>query len=224
MNRNILLIAVILVNCLAGFSQTDKDQLALDISKVDAENIEKLKAYIWKFHANVMGEGGNKTNIISEFSFKEDGSININVVDGETNIKQKRGVRGKMQQSAMQDKMEYVGKAMEYALAYTYMTKGQLLDFFDKAEIYEKEGVIMAEGSDIYVKGDNLKIHLDPDTKLYLSKSFRSKLGEDPISGEVKYETFQSSGVNHISTTLLEMPAENIKIEGENKDYTIRVD
>jgi len=58
---------------------------------------------------------------------------------------------------------------------------------------------------------------------LYLSKNFSTKMNEDPISGEVEYDTFKSSGVNHITTTKLNMPAENVSIVGENKDYTVRI-
>ena len=49
---------------LSGHSQIHKDQLALEISRVDADNTEKLKEYIWKLHADVLGEGGNKTTLI----------------------------------------------------------------------------------------------------------------------------------------------------------------
>lgn len=44
-------------------------------------------------------------------------------------------------------------------------------------------------------------------------------MGEDPISGDVKYDTFKSSGVNHITTNQLIMPVESVRIEGENKVY-----
>jgi hypothetical protein len=170
-----------------------------------------------------MGEGGNKTTLISEFRYDEKGKLNITVVDGQTNIDQKRGIRGKVQQGAIENKLEYVGKAIEYSLAYTYMTKGQLLDFFDKAEVTEKDGVLIATGKNVYVEGDHLTIRMDAKTKYFLSKSFSTKLSETPINGEVQYETFKSSGVNHISITKLEIPAEKITINGENKDYTVKV-
>lgn len=209
---------------LSGFSQIDKDQLALEVSKVDAENTEKLKEYVWKLHADILGEGENKTTLISEFKYDDTGELDINLINGETNIQKKPGIRGKMQQNAIKGKVDYVAKAMQYALSYTYMTKGQLLDFFDKAEVIEKNGVLIAKGKDIYVTGDELTINIDVETKLYLSKSFSTKMDADPISGEVQYDTFKSSGVNHITTTKLDLPAESVKIEGENKDYTIRVD
>lgn len=223
-NNLILLVALFTVFSLNGFAQIDKDKLALEVSKVDAENTEKLKKYIWKFHALVSGEGGNKTTLITEFKFDEKGEIKATVVDGQTNIAQKPGVRGKFQQNVVKDKLEYVSNAMKYSLAYTYMTKGQLLDFFDKAEIIENNGVIEATGKNVYVNGDSLTIRLDAKTKIFLTKSFSTKMGDDPIKGEVKYEIFKSSGVNHISTTKLEMPIEKVRIDGENKDYTIRVD
>ncbi|NJL76123.1 MAG: hypothetical protein HC892_15010 [Saprospiraceae bacterium] len=224
MKKSIILLVALATCSLTAFAQINKDQLALEVSKVDAENTEKLKAYIWKFHAVVSGEGGNKTTLISEFRFDEKGELNINVVDGETNIDRKAGVRGKMQQNVIESKLAYVSDAMKYSLAYTYMTKGQLLDFFDKAEVTEKDGVLIAKGEDVYVKGDQLTIRIDAKSKYFLSKTFSTKLGEDSINGEVQYETFASLGVNHISTTKLEMLVEKITIDGENKDYTIRVD
>ncbi|SEI75417.1 hypothetical protein SAMN05192553_101118 [Cyclobacterium xiamenense] len=224
MKKSILLFVAFFPFSLSGFSQISTEQLALDVSKVDAENTEKLKEYIWKLHADVFGEGENKITLISEFKYDDSGALNINLVGGETTIQKKPGVRGKMQQNAIESKAEYIEKAMQYALSYTYMTKGQLLDFFDKAEVIEQNGVLIAKGKDIYVAGDELIIYIDAETKRYVSKSFSTKMNADPISGEVRYDTFKSSGVNHITTTKLDLPVENVKIEGQNKDYTIRVD
>jgi len=222
--RHFLFIAVLgLGFSTTALAQVDKDQLALEVSKVDAENINRLKEYVWKLHSVISGEGGSKTTLISEFQFDEKGELQVTVIDGETNIEQKKGARGKAQQSAMQSKLEYVGNAMKLGMAYTYMTKGQLLDFFDKAEIREENGVIVAVGKNVYVQGDELTIRLDAKTKFFLSKSFTTKMGSVPVQGELKYATFESSGVNHVSTIQLKLPTEHVTIDGENKDYTIRV-
>jgi hypothetical protein len=42
------------------------------------------------------------------------------------------------------------------------------------------------------------------------------------VDGEINYEKF-SSGVVHGSTTLLNMPAQKMKIEAKNQDYSQRV-
>lgn len=205
-----------------GYAQIDKEQLALTISKADNANTEKLKAYIWKRKSDVSINGELKLTTLSEFSFDDQGKLQTKMVDAESSVKQKPGLRGKVQQNAAEDKMDYVGKALELSLAYTYMTKGQLLDFFSKATVTEKDGVIEATSADVYVKGDKLTILIDKKTNLYTKKTFSSLLGKDPIDGEINFEKF-SSGVNHGSTTVLNMPAQKMKINATNQDYSQRV-
>jgi len=211
-----------LLNSLAAQSQIDKDQLALAISKADEANTEGLKQYIWKRKSDVSISGQLKLTTFTEFSFDEQGKLQTKLIDAESSVKQKPGLRGKAQQNAAEDKMEYIGKALELALAYTYMSKGQLLDFFGKATVTEKDGIIEATGENVYVKGDKLTIHVDSKTNLYIDKKFSSLLGKDPIDGEIKYEKF-SSGINHGSETVLNMPAQNMKIDAKNQDYSQRV-
>ena len=210
------------INVMICSAQIDKDQLALTINKADEENTEKLKAYIWKRKSDVSVDGAVKLTTITEFSYDATGKLQAKIVDAESSVKKKPGVRGAVQKNAAEDKMDYVGKALELSLAYTYMTKGQLLDFFSKATVTEKGGIIEATGSDVYVKGDKLTILIDSATKLYLNKKFSSLLGKDPIDGEIKYEKF-SSGVNHGSSTILNMPAQKMKIDAKNQDYSQRV-
>lgn len=102
------------------------------------------------------------------------------------------------------------------------MSKGELLDFFGKAEITEKDGIIEATAKDVFVKGDVVTIKVESSTKLFLYKKFTSLLGTDPISGEINYGKF-SSGISHGTTTVLNLPVKGAVINSENKDYTIRV-
>lgn len=205
-----------------SFAQIDKDQLALAISKADDANTEKLKEYIWKRKSDVSLDGQLKATVITEFSFDAQGKVQAKVVDAQSSVKSKPGLRGRAQQNAAEDKMDYVGKALELSVAYTFMSKGQLLDFFGKATVTEKDGIIEATAENVYVKGDKLTIHVDSKTNLYLDKKFSSLLGKDPIDGDINYEKF-SSGVNHGSKTLLRMPAQKMKIDAVNQDYSQRV-
>jgi hypothetical protein len=203
-------------------AQIDKEKLALDISKADDANNEKLKEYIWKRKSDVSIGGEKKLTILTEFSFDAQGKLQAKVVDAESSVKKKPGLRGRAQQNAAEDKSDYAAKALELALAYTFMTKGQLVDFFSKATVTEKDGVIEATAENVYVQGDKLTIHVDSKTNLYLDKKFSSLVGKDAIDGEIKYEKF-SNGTNHGSTTVLNMPAQKMKIDAVNQDYTQRV-
>jgi hypothetical protein len=203
-------------------AQVDKDQLALAINKADEANTEQLKSYMWKRKSDAFVEGVLKLTTITEFSYDAAGKLQAKVIDAQSTVKQKPGIRGKIQEGAAEDKMDYVGKALELSLAYTFMTKGQLIDFFGKATVTVKDGFIEATASDVYVKGDKLTILVDAATNLYLNKKFTSLLGKDPVDGEIRYEKF-SSGVNHGSTTVLNMPAQKMKIDAKNQDYSQRV-
>ncbi len=208
--------------CATAYAQVDRDQLILDISKADATNTEQLKAFMWKKASVVTVDGVEKLTTLSEFSFDEEGKLEATNIDASTTVKQKSGVRGRIQQNAAEDNLDYVEKALEVAVAYAFMTKGQLLDFFGKADIKENDGVIEASAKDVYMKGDNLTIKVESATKLFLYKKFSSFVGEDTVEGELIYDKF-SSGISHVSKSSLNMPAKKAIINSVNKDYVVRV-
>lgn len=203
-------------------AQVDKDQLALAINKSDDANTEQLKSFIWKRKSDVSIEGTHKLTTITEFSYDATGKLQTKLIDAESSVKKKGGIRGKMQENAAEDKMDYVSQALDLALSYTFMSKGELIDFIGKAAITEKNGIIEATAENVNVKGDKLTIQVESSTYLYLNKKFSSLLGKDPVDGEVKYEKF-SSGVNHGSETVLNMPAQKMKIDAKNQDYSQRM-
>jgi len=219
--KNILFILLTFLSVLV-YAQSGNEKLALAISNADDANTEKLKAYAWKRKSDISINGEVKLTIYTEFSFDAQGKLQAKITDADSDVKQKRGLRGRAQRSAAEDKADYASKALELSTAYTFMTKGQLLDFFGKATVSEKDGLVEATGENIYVKGDKLTIWVDKNTNLYTKKKFSSLLGKDAVDGEINYEKF-SSGVNHGSTTVLNMPAQKMKIDAKNQDYSQKV-
>ena len=211
-----------LIICASLFAQLDTDQYALDVSKADAANTEQLKAFIWKRHASATVDGEVKATVINELSFDETGKIQVTNIDSQSSVQPKRGVRGRVQENAMEDNTDYVEKALEMAIAYTYMSKGQLLDFFGKATITDAGDKYEITGANVFVEGDALTVVVENATNLFLSKKFSGMLGEDPISGEITYAKF-SSGVSHGSETVMNLPGKNAVINAKNQDYTARI-
>ena len=213
---------VLVLLSFTAFGQIDKEQLALAVSKAEEANTQKLKDYIWKRKSDVSANGEVKLTTITEFSFNAEGKLQAKLVDAQSSIEQKKGLRGRAQKNAMQDKAEYIQKVLELSIAYTFMTKGQLVDFFSKATVTENNGVLEITGSNVYVEGDKLTVHVDKKTNLFLDKTFSSLLGKDVVDGKIAYEKF-SSGINHSTTTTLNMPAQKMKIDAVNQDYSQRV-
>jgi hypothetical protein len=57
---------------------------------------------------------------------------------------------------------------------------------------------------------------------MYLHEQFSNLLGKDLEEGEINYEKIRS-GISHGSTTVLNLPAQKIKINAQNHDYSQRV-
>lgn len=205
-------------------AQVDMDDLSLKVSKAEQANLEKLKAYIWKRQSDVYLSDVLKATVLSECKFDSAGKIDIYPIEAKATDKEKPGLRGRVQSNAAEDKMDYVANALELSLAYAYMTKGQLLDFFGKAKMSEGIGGLMViSAENVYVKGDKLTVHLDPATNLFKYKEFSSFLDKDPIDGKLFYETFASSGITHGTNTKLNLPAQKTRIDAKNLDYAQRV-
>lgn len=206
-----------------AFAQINKDELALKISKAEEDNLQKLKAYLWNRNSDIYINDQLKGTVETSFGFDQSGKLQADIIDAQTNVKQKRGIRGKVQKNAAEDKMEYAAKTLELSLQYTYMSKGQLIDFFTKATFSKnQDGILIATADNVYVQGDRLTVHIDPKTNLFIYKEFKSLLGKDPVDGKVTYEKF-SSGVSHQSTMTLNMPAQKMRTEAKNQDYSQRV-
>jgi hypothetical protein len=220
--KRILISIILMTSWSFLFAQIDMEQFALDVSKADAANTEQLKAFIWKRHSTATVKGEEKATVINELSFNDKDEIQVTNIDAETTTRQKRGIRGRIQQNAMEDNMEYVGDALQLALAYTYMSKGQLLDFFEKAKATEKDGTIEVSGENVLKQGDQVTVVIDSETKLFVNKKFSSMLGEDPIDGEITYKEF-ISGIMHGDETILNLPGKNAVINAKNQDYTQRI-
>jgi hypothetical protein len=221
--KNIILMLLMLAFGTLAQAQIDKTDLALKVSKADDANLQKLKKYIWKRQSVVSINGQVKLTAISEFKFDEKGELKADVVDTESTVKQKPGLRGAAQKNAAEDKMDYVEQSLKIALAYTFMTKGQLIDFFDKATIEQNGDVYIVTGENVYIKGDKLVVLIDAKTNLFIKKTFSSFVDKDALSGEILYDTFKD-GTSHGSTTTLTMPAQSMTIVAKNQDYTIRVE
>jgi len=221
MRQLIIFVGLCLIPLISN-AQTDKEMLALKVSKAEDANLAQLKQYIWKRQSNVFVENQLKLTTITEFSFDANGKLVAKVVDANSTVKKKPGLRGMAQESAIEQKADYVQKALELSLRYTFMTKGELMDFFDKATITKNGEFIEAVASNVFVTGDKLFVKIDPATNLFVYKEFSSLLGADVLEGKLSYDKF-TSGIMHGTTTVLNMPVQKMKIDGVNQDYTIRV-
>lgn len=218
-------IAICFIACLNVLcaQEIDKTQLALDVSAANEANNAKLKDFIWKLKLDGYVNKELKLTTLTEMKFGADGKLVATPIDAKTTVQAKPGVRGRMQQNAAEESLDYIDKAAQVMLQYAYMSKGQLVDFFDKATVTSDGKTITATAQNVFQADDEMTMLIDPVTHLFIRKTFKAKSGADPIEGTIDYATFTNTGINHVAKSYLMMPVKSMQVNTENIDYTQRV-
>ena len=220
MKKNFIIIA--LITCLFGirnsFAQADPTQLALSISKAYTQNLDELKKYVWKRKTDLYIDTQKVATVTTDLSFTPEEKLSVKVIETKSYVKQKPGVRGNMQENKAEDLADYYAKALEQSFHYLYMSKGDLVDFFDKAKIDESGADIVVTAKDVYVKGDELTLTIDKKTNLIKKQQYKTLMGADPVSGDMAYKQYEN-GLNTVSNMNISMPAKKLKGKATNYDF-----
>jgi hypothetical protein len=87
----------------ASFSQVDKTQINLDISKKYEQNIGKLAQLTWKRKTEGYVDGKMAMSSLSSVTIGPDGKLNAVVIQNQSYVAQKRGLRGAIQKGVVSD-------------------------------------------------------------------------------------------------------------------------
>ena len=211
----------ILILCLllsVAASATDTDQLALDVADAQKANQAAVTKYSWHAKTILNMDGAEKATVINEMRFNTEGKLEATQVGGESSVEQKRGVRGRQQKKKTADMSEYLNNVLELSFQYIFMSKGTLVDMFDKAKITEGEKSIDISAADLFVKGDVLTMTVDPATNLATGLTFTTTMGEDTINGTVTMKMLEK-GPGTPAHVEIDIPTQKIKISSETYDW-----
>lgn len=220
MKKSLLLIAALalLTGNRNGFAQTDATQLSLSISKAYSQNLEELKKYVWKRKTDLYLDTQKVATVTTDLSFDANGKPVMKLVETKSYMEKKPGIRGNMQENKAEELADYYVKAIAQSTAYLFMSKGDLVDFFDKAKIDESGADIVATAKDVHVKGDELTLTVDKKSFLMKKQEYKTLMGPDPVSGDMTYRKYEN-GLNTVSTMNINMAAKKLKGKATNYDF-----
>ena len=112
---------------------------------------------------------------------------------------------------------------MRLQSTYVIMSKGQLVDFFEKATVEdgigEMKGTIRIHANNALVANDELTIWINPTTGLNRKLMVKAPLDEKTIiEGTIDYVAIKD-GPTTASVSILKIPSQKIKIKSERFDY-----
>ncbi|MDF1851553.1 MAG: hypothetical protein P1U85_12015 [Verrucomicrobiales bacterium] len=232
-----LLVTLLLgVSVSESFSQSatsskDPAQWALIYSKNLEKNREQLTKYTWQFKVQVM-EGSELLYIdLLEATRDANGKLITKRLEQDMKIKERHGLLSRAGQekrlAEIEEKIEFIKGVLQ---SYIYMSRGEVVDFFDNAEVTEAVGynnALKVDGEDVLKEGDYITLFGDKGTArplfLTFSVPFNDKLGVD---GSIEFRNLRNSNLFYgaqITANFVELKrpgkAKIISLEVESFDY-----
>jgi hypothetical protein len=202
----------------SAFGQ-DNIEIALKVADTQSENYENLKNYSWKRSVTMFHNGEQKSKRMLQLRYNSKGEIETIVLGEESNVKKQKGpLRKSKQQGAIEQDVNLVNKSLAMVFEYLYMSKGQLVDLYDKNTVEEKGQTYEINAEDVIQKGDRVKYILNKETLLFESVDINSSVDGQAIKCTMKFKN-QSDGTNHPSISELEIPERGIVINTESFDF-----
>ena len=199
--------------------EPDPAAVAMEANKVKTESLTALKAFSWKMRSELSQNEESQVVVLNQLRFDNEGKLQVTNISTESNIQKKKRLKGRKQKSALEDAGKFLEKTVNLALSYVFMTKGELVDYFEKAAISNGENnTIVVRAKDIRVQHDGLEMILDNETYVEKAINFTSEVDGSPISGEVVFKTMED-GPNYAANMVITIPEKNVKIVSENFDY-----
>jgi hypothetical protein len=201
----------------SSFSQVDKTQMSLDVSKKYEQNTGQLAQLTWKRKTEGYVDGKMAMSSLSSVAIGPDGKLNAVVIQKQSYVAKKRGLRGAIQKGVVSDINEYVKNAVELVNRYIFLSQGQMIDLFNKGTLSVLGSSLQAEGFNLLLQGDRVNFKFDQSSLLYQSQDISTVMNGDPVKAVVTYETI--NGINRVNSVVIDLPGPKVKINLANFEY-----
>ena len=201
----------------ASYSQVDKTQMSLDVTKKYQQNIGQLAQLTWKRKTEGYVDGSMVMSSLSSVTIDSQGKMNAVTIQKQSYAAKKRGLRGAIQSSVVSDINEYVKNAVELVNKYIFLSQGQMVDLFNKGTLSILGSSLQAEGFNLLLQGDRVNFKFDQSSLLYQSQDISTVMNGDPVKAVVKYETI--NGINRVNSVVIDLPGPKVKIKLANFEY-----
>ena len=220
--KHTVVLSALVFGIAAGVLAQDSAELGLRYATVQQTSTDQLKQYTWQADTKLSQSGAAKVHVVLDCRLNEKGEMVQEVETAETSVKQKRGLRGRSQQAHASEVGAFLNKVVAQTASYIFMSKGQEVDFFDKATITEgagdDAGKLIVQAGDISVAGDKVTKWIDKESMFTVKITFTSVVDEIPVSGEVMYRPIED-GPNVPRMATVDIPSQDGVMETEFLKY-----
>lgn len=215
-------------------SSKDPGQWALIYSDNLQKNRKGLADYTWEYRVEVVEDG--KLLFVDRLAanYGVDGTIETVRVDQELKIKERQGL---LMKAGQEKRLAEVGRKIQVLKkmisSYVYMSRGEVVDFFENAEVTEAVGIdnaLRVDGEDVLVEGDSVTLYGDRATAFPIQLIFSAPYDDKTwIKGDVKFRILSQLGGFYAPRVSAEFESKNalgkthfLYIDVESYDYVAK--
>ncbi|MFK5923014.1 MAG: hypothetical protein QM496_12615 [Verrucomicrobiota bacterium] len=215
-----------------GLSQTkqvkqaavDPALMALNYASIIENNRKNLTGFSWQLRIEVSKGGEMQFIDLIQGRFDASGKLQTTQINQDLKIRKRHGlISGNRQDKKLIELDTKVKLIREWILAYIYMSRGDVVNFFDRATKSPAVGyqnVIQISGKNVLRQGDAVTLLADQATGMPVSLSFRTPLsGTDTVFANIYFRqlrgnaAFYPDQVDARVKTAKEEDDLNIKVE-----------
>ena len=179
-------------------SSKDPGQWALIYHEVMENNRLEQSAWTWQYRIEVREEGELLYVDLLEATRSDRGALVAHAVEKEMKIKERHGLLSRAGQekrlARIQQKIDFI---RETILSYVYMSRGEIVDFFDRAEVTDAEGydnALRVEAANVLKDSDSITLYGDRGTAHPILLEFSVPFEESiHVNGRVEFRHIRNS-------------------------------
>ena len=211
----------------------DPGEMALKYTAILAKNNQMLREYSWQSRVEVfeMDKDERKPLYVTLNVTRLDSkgmpqSTELNKALGG---RQRHGmVRGNIQERKLKSIKESVNQVKQWILSYVYMSRGNVVNFFDRARKSDStlyRDAVVLQGTNVAIEGDSVSLHIDKLTGSPLSLTFFVPTSKDMrLSATVHFRYLRDNSAfyaDQVDAKVWEKDDdESLNIKVENFDFS----
>ncbi|MDF2378489.1 MAG: hypothetical protein P1U81_19795 [Verrucomicrobiales bacterium] len=183
----------------AAISSKDPGQWALLYSDTLQKNRKALMDYSWEYRVEVIEDGSLLYVDRLSANYNAQGVIETTRLDQDLKIKERQGLLFKAGQEKRLAEVEKKIQVLKQLIGrYVYMSRGEVVDFFENARVTEAVGydnALRVDGENVLTEGDSVTLYGDRATAFPIHLIFSAPYDEKTwIKGEVKFRHLAQLG------------------------------
>lgn len=173
---SLLALAMTLTGGVQLSQAADPGELALKYADNLQANRKKLANYSWQQRLEVTKNGKQQSLVLLSARFDSAGNLQTTEINKDLKIRTRHGLIGGALQESTQDNIAAKVKNMKaWAMAYVYMSRGTVVDFFDGATVADVQGwdnAVVVRKANVLSPGDSVSLIADKDSLMPHRLSF----------------------------------------------------